>query len=66
MDTTDYDRLRQAYENAVDQWVAAIREEEARATPDRSMSRWSVGMQPTRDRQRLAATLKSKRSINMR
>ncbi len=37
MDTSDYDRLRQAYKDAVDEWVAAIREEEALATPDHSM-----------------------------
>ena len=37
MDTADYDRLRQSYKDAVDTWVAAIREEEALATPDQSM-----------------------------
>jgi hypothetical protein len=37
MDNADYDRLRKAYKDAVDQWVAAIREEEALATPDHSM-----------------------------
>jgi len=37
MDNSDYDRLRQAYKDAVDEWVTAIREEEALATPDHSM-----------------------------
>jgi hypothetical protein len=37
IDTSDYDRLRQAYKGAVDEWVAAIREEEALSTPDHSM-----------------------------
>jgi hypothetical protein len=45
MDNADYDRLRQAYKDAVDLWVAAIREEEALATPDHSMiamERWDA------------------------
>jgi len=37
MNAADYDRLRQTYKTAVDAWVAAIREEEALATPDHSM-----------------------------
>jgi len=37
MDKSEYDRLRQAYKDAVDEWVAAIREEESLATPDHSM-----------------------------
>ena len=37
MDNSEYDRLRQNYKNAVDKWVAAIREEEALALPDHSM-----------------------------
>jgi len=37
MDKADYDRLRLSYKDAVDTWVAAIREEEALATPDHSM-----------------------------
>jgi hypothetical protein len=45
MDTTELDRLRGAYKVAVDQWVAAIREEEDLATPDHSMlqmERWDA------------------------
>jgi hypothetical protein len=34
---TDLDQLRLAYKQAVDEWVAAIRAEEALATPDHSM-----------------------------
>ena len=37
MDKADYDRLRQSYKDAVDTWVAAMREEEALATPDHSV-----------------------------
>ena len=37
MDKADYDRLRQSYKDAVDTWVAAIREEQALATADHSM-----------------------------
>jgi hypothetical protein len=33
----DLDQLRLAYKKAVDEWVAAIRAEEALATPDHSM-----------------------------
>ena len=45
METTELDRLRQAYKTAVDQWVATIREEENLATPDHSMvqmERWDA------------------------
>ena len=43
MDDSKLDELQQAYRQAVDQWVAAIRAEEALATPDHSevaMERW--------------------------
>ncbi|MGO4881810.1 MAG: hypothetical protein ACLP59_13435 [Bryobacteraceae bacterium] len=40
IDTAELDRLRQAYKGAVDEWVAAIREEEALATPDYSLPAW--------------------------
>jgi len=33
----DLERLRSAYKKAVDEWVGAIRAEEALATPDHSM-----------------------------
>lgn len=33
-------QLQQAYKQAVDQWVAAIRDEEALATPDHSVAAW--------------------------
>ena len=38
MNTSDLDRLRLQYKAAVDEWVAAIRAEEALATPDHSMT----------------------------
>jgi hypothetical protein len=37
MSKADLDQLRLAYKKAVDEWVAAIRAEEALATPDHSM-----------------------------
>ena len=37
MSKEDLDQLRLAYKRAVDAWVAAIRAEEALATPDHSM-----------------------------
>ena len=37
MDNATLDELQCAYKQAVDQWVAAIRAEEALATPDHSM-----------------------------
>jgi len=42
MDNAELDRLRQAYTDAVEKWVAAIREEEALATPDHSIHAWDV------------------------
>jgi hypothetical protein len=37
MSKADLDQLRLVYKKAVDEWVNAIREEEALATPDHSM-----------------------------
>jgi hypothetical protein len=37
MSNSDLDQLRLAYKTAVDEWVDAIRAEEALATPDHSM-----------------------------
>jgi hypothetical protein len=38
MDNVDLDQLRTQYKKAVDEWVNAIRAEEALATPDHSMT----------------------------
>jgi hypothetical protein len=38
MSKEDLDQLRLAYKKAVDEWVLAIRDEEALATPDHSMT----------------------------
>ncbi len=38
----DLDQLRLAYKKAVDEWVDAIRAEEALATPDHSMIAWEA------------------------
>ena len=40
MDTSTLDALRLAYKKATDQWVAAVRAEEALATPDHSGVAW--------------------------
>jgi hypothetical protein len=40
IDSAELDRLQQAYKAAVDEWVGAIREEEALATPDYSLPAW--------------------------
>jgi hypothetical protein len=38
MNDTNLDELRLSYKSAVDEWVEAIRAEEALATPDHSMT----------------------------
>lgn len=40
MNPLNLDQLRLAYKKATDEWVAAIRAEEALATPDHSMTAW--------------------------
>jgi hypothetical protein len=40
MSKLDLDQLRQAYKSAVDEWVKAIRAQEALALPDHSMIAW--------------------------
>ena len=42
MDNAELDRLRQAYKDAIDKWITAIREEEALATPDHSVRAWDL------------------------
>ena len=44
MSDTNLDELRLAYKSATDEWVAAIRAEEALATPDHSMIAMESGM----------------------
>jgi hypothetical protein len=39
---SDLDLLQQVYKAAVDRWVAAIRAEEALATPDHSIVAWEL------------------------
>lgn len=61
MDNSNYDRLRQAYKDAVDTWVAAIREEEALATPDHSMvamEHWDAACFKEQDAQTKAISAK--------
>jgi hypothetical protein len=40
IERTDLDRLQKSYKDAVDLWIAAIREEESLATPDHSIAAW--------------------------
>ena len=45
MEHSDFDQLLTNYRQALDQWIAAIRAEEALATPDHSMvamERWDA------------------------
>ena len=61
MDNAEYDRLRQAYKDAVNEWVAAIREEEALAVPDHSMTameRWDAAGFKEQDAQKEAIAAK--------
>jgi len=40
MDDFELDRIRQAYKETVEKWIAAIRREEVLATPDHSIGAW--------------------------
>jgi hypothetical protein len=42
IERSELDRLEQLYKDAVDRWVAAIREEESLATPDHSIVAWEI------------------------
>lgn len=57
MDNLKLDELRQSYKLAVDQWVNAIRSEEALATPDHSevaMEKWDRATFAEQDLQKKA------------
>ena len=57
MDNSNLDELQQAYKQAVDQWVSAIRAEEALATPDHSetaMEHWDSADFTVQDAQKEA------------
>jgi hypothetical protein len=61
MNNADYDRLCQSYKDAVDAWVAAIREEEALATADHSMvamEHWDAAGFKEQDAQKKAIAAK--------
>jgi hypothetical protein len=61
MDNSDYDRLRQAYKDAVNDWVAAIRQEEDLALPDHSMvamEHWDAACFKEQDAQKKAIAAK--------
>ena len=42
IERSELDRLQRVYKDAVDRWIAAIREEEAVATPDHSIVAWEL------------------------
>jgi hypothetical protein len=42
MGNAELDQRRYAYKDAVEKWIAAIREEEALATPDHSVHAWNL------------------------
>ena len=42
MDNAELDRLREAYKDAVEKWITAIRAEEALASPDHSIHAWDL------------------------
>ncbi|HUE41943.1 MAG TPA: hypothetical protein VMP12_00190 [Candidatus Sulfotelmatobacter sp.] len=55
----ELDKLRDDYKKAVDAWVAAIRAEEALATPDHSMTameKWDEAHFREQDAQKTATT----------
>jgi len=57
MDNLSLDELRLAYKKATDEWVLALREEEALATPDHSevaMERWDAATLAEQDAQKKA------------
>ena len=61
MDNSQYDHLRDTYKAAVDEWVTAIREEEALATADHSMiamERWDAANFKEQEAQKKVITAK--------
>jgi hypothetical protein len=69
MDISSLDSLRVAYKEAVDQWVLAIRAEEALATPDHSetsMERWDEAVLAEQDAKKIAQEAKDKYKDGLR
>jgi hypothetical protein len=59
MDTSNLDTLRANYKAATEQWIAAIRAEEALATPDHSMvamEKWDGADFQVQDAEKAAKT----------
>ena len=57
MENTNFDQLLHDYKQSVDAWVAAIRAEEALATPDHSMvemEKWDTAGLEVHDTERAA------------
>jgi hypothetical protein len=69
MDKANLDGLQQAYRRAVDQWVTAIRAEEALATPDHSetaMEHWDQACFKEQDAQKKAQQAKDAYKAGLR
>jgi len=60
MDNAELDRLREAYKDAVEKWITAIRAEEALASPDHSIHAWDLWEQARKN------ALAAKRSYECR
>jgi len=61
MDNSKLDQLQTAYKQAVEEWVRAIRAEEALATPDHSeiaMEKWDAACFAEQDAQKKAKETK--------
>ena len=69
MKNSDLDQLRTTYKAAVDAWVAAIRTEEALATPDHSMiamEHWDKAAFAEQDAQAVAKAARDKYKDGLR
>jgi hypothetical protein len=42
IERSELDRLQRLYKDAVERWIASVREEEALATPDHSIDAWEL------------------------
>jgi hypothetical protein len=69
MDKPNLDELQKAYKQAVDQWVAAIRAEEALATPNHSetaMEQWDKADFSVQDAEKQAKHARDKYKEGLR
>jgi hypothetical protein len=69
IERSELDRLQQLYKEAVERWVVAVREEEALATPNHSISAWELWEQAgfkAQDAEDRAATAKEAYKAGLR